>query len=143
LLPARVAQLSLMVQRAYVRSVYLDCDVGRMIAANEDTLSDFENAVVAWNLQFWGCNDQTTTTFGILRAGFDGVTSADVARLIDHYVAAATPELSMSPPEVLSMRAGLEKLGAPATIVASAEFSLSRCDGGAGATDAGKDGEGP
>jgi hypothetical protein len=128
LLPAGTAQLSLMVQRAYVAAVYQDCDVGQMIAADEDTLSDFQNALIAWNLQFWGCNGQTTTTLGIVRAGFDGVTAADVDRLVDHYVAAATEVLSMSSPEALSMREAFAELAAAATLRASNEFSLSRCD---------------
>src|SRR5262249_29947836 len=82
LLPAGTAELSLMVQRVYVRSVYLDCEVAEMIAADEDTLSAFQNALVAWNLQFWGCDGQTTTALGIVRAGFDDVTTTDVARLV-------------------------------------------------------------
>jgi hypothetical protein len=127
-LPAKTAELSLLVQRAYVRAVYLDCDVAEMIATDEDTLSDFENALVAWNLQFWGCNGQTTTTLGIVRAGFDEITSTDAARLVDHYVEAATGLLSMSSSEQLSMRDALAHLVAMADVRPSDQFSLSRCN---------------
>jgi hypothetical protein len=131
--PAGTVQLSLMVQQAYVRLVYLDCDVAAMIAQDEDTLSEFQNALVAWNLHFWGCDDQPPTDLGILRAGFDGVTSADIARLIDHYIASANQVLVMSAGEEGSMRAALASLGALAAPRASNEFSLSTCTADAGA----------
>jgi hypothetical protein len=125
--PAGIAQLSLLVEQAYVRLVYSDCDVGAMISTNGDTLFDFQNALVAWNLQLWGCDGQSTTQLGLLRDGFVGVTSADVARLSDHYVAAASQVLAMSAEEELAMRDTLSRLTATAILVASDAFSLSVC----------------
>jgi hypothetical protein len=70
--------------------------------------------------------------------------------LIEHYIAVATAELTLSPPEIAEMRAALERLAAPLIADPSLEPSQSRCDtesGGAGGMPAepagGAGGHGP
>jgi hypothetical protein len=137
--PAHTSTLSFDVVQTYVRLVYLDCAVARMVADDEDTLSVFQNALVSWNLSFWGCRAEGTGLLGILRQGFNDATPNVIARLVEHYVAACNQVLLLSPPEELEMRQALTVLSASLVPEADA-LSLSICAVEAGPDDGGDDG---
>ena len=137
--PAHTSTLSMDVEQTYIRLVYLDCSVARMVTDDEDTLSVFQNALVSWNLTFWGCRAEGTSQLGILRAGFDDATPGEIARLVEHYVAACNQVLLLSPPEELEMRQALAVLGASLVPDADA-LTLSTCAVEAGSDDGGDDG---
>src|SRR5206468_881402 len=109
-----------------------DCDVAKLVKAEIDTLFMFVNDLLFFSLDLWDCSKHTATDFGLGRPEFPDMTSADVARLIDHYMAAATKILRLDASEAAQMRADLTALGALAIARPSAEFALSMCgpDGG-------------
>jgi hypothetical protein len=143
---ARPVDLTDLVRRDYLRAVVSDCDVAGMIRNRpSDELVTFSNAVATWNFRFWGCSTPTVeTTFGLTYRA-DALTSADALRLVELYMTVVTADLELSPAEVSSVRAELERL-ARAAIVDPAEdvFSMSTCGpvtGGGGAGGAGGAGE--
>ena len=91
--PGILTELTNSVRKEYFRLLYLDCDVG--LAVRPSTIvPEFANDLIDWNFDFWGCRQSPTTKFGLVRKGTRELTSADAARLIDHYLEAATLVLS-------------------------------------------------
>jgi hypothetical protein len=130
--PNYVNTLAEQVEGDYLNRVYKDCDVAKLVQAETDTLFMFANDLLFFSLDLWGCTKNTAMDFGLGRPEFPEMTSADVARLIDHYMAAATKILGLDTSEAAQMRADLTALGASAIAHPSEEFALSMCgaDGG-------------
>jgi hypothetical protein len=140
--PNSANMLSEQVLNDYVGRLYQDCNVSKLVKAQLDTFFNFQNDMILYQLDLWGCSQQPASGFGITRPEFPGLTSADVARLIDDYMESATKVLKLSAMEAAQMRGDLTGFGAAAITRQSDEFSLSTCvpEGGADATDANVDG---
>jgi hypothetical protein len=136
--PNYVNTLSEQVEGDFFNRVYKDCDVAKLVQAETDTIFMFANDLLFFSLDLWGCSKRPVTGFGLGRPEFPDMTSADVARLIDHYMAAATKILRLDDTEAAFMRADLTALGKGAVSRQSNEFALSMCglDGGDAGADA-------
>jgi hypothetical protein len=136
--PDQVNKLAEQVEGDFFDRVYRDCDVSKMVRTEVDTLFNFANDLLLYSLDLWGCSKHPVMDFGLARTEFPDLTSADVARLIDHYMAAATKVLRLDAGEAAHMRADLTRLGALAVKRQSTEFALSMCT-----PDGGGDGDAP
>jgi hypothetical protein len=135
--PNDITVLAESVDKEYVLRVYRDCNVSKMARTEMDSLFEFYNDLLEFSLALWGCTKDAPTQFGLRRAGFLELTSADAARLIDYYVGAATSLLQLDTNEASRMRADLTRLAGPAITRQAEDFALSMCAG-----DAGIDGDG-
>jgi hypothetical protein len=141
--PNAITMLAEQVDKEYVTRVYRDCNVARMAREDLDTIFQFYNDLLIFSLDLWGCTQRQVSTFGILRPiSVTELTSADAARLIDHYVGAATTILRLDIAEAAQMRQDLTRLGQTAITRTSPEFALSTCgvDGGTEGGDAAEGG---
>jgi hypothetical protein len=127
------------VARAYNQATYDDCRtrwVTNLFLDKQPSEQHlFLNALVTWNYNFWGCDVGVppVSNFALIW-GEAPLSAGDAALLIEHYIAVATAELTLSPPEITEMRAALERLAAPLIEDPSLEPSQSQCDtGSAGA----------
>ncbi len=137
--PNGITQLSEQVNKEYVTRVYRDCNVSKMARTDLDTIFEFYNDLLPFSLDLWGCTMHNAMGFGLVRANINitDLTSADAARLVEHYVAAATSVLRLDATEATQMRLDLTRLSALGITRQSDEFALSMCT-----ADAGADGEG-
>jgi len=134
--PEVVSNLSRKVVDGYLSALFVDCRITKIVDAIPGGLNAFANDLLSWNVSFWGCRDTATNEFGLIHDGVSGLTSADVATLIDHYMKAAIVELSLSAGEQLQMRQALTALGQTVVTRQSDEYTLSNCaDGGGDAAD--------
>jgi hypothetical protein len=134
--PARPNSASMLAEQVevdYFARLNHDCDVAKLQKTQLDTFFNFQNDLILYQLDLWGCTQQAAEGFGISRPEFPNLTSADVARLIDHYVAAATKVLMLSAAEAAQIRSDITVFGAAAITRQSDEFSLSMCLPEAGA----------
>jgi hypothetical protein len=140
--PNAITMLAEQVDKEYVTRVYRDCNVARMAREDLDTIFQFYNDLLIFSLDLWGCTQRQVTTFGILRPiSVTELTSADVARLVDHYVGAAGTILHLDMAEAAQIRQDLTGLGQTAITRTSQEFALSTC-GADGGTEGGDAAEG-
>lgn len=105
---------------------------------------EWQNAMTAWNLRFWGCEGLPVEDFQLVWQE-PPLSRGDADILIDHYMQAAIEFLELSPKEQDEMRAALLRLSTVVVTSDSAEPSQPRCDdpnaGGAGGmSGAGGDG---
>ncbi len=123
------------VARAYNKATFGDCRTKWVtnLFLDKDEQALFLNNLVTWNIGFWGCLNQPPVSGFALIHGEAPLSAGDAALLIEHYIAVATVELTLSPLEITEMRAALERLAAPLIADPSTEPSQPDCaDGGAG-----------
>jgi len=127
------------ITRAFDHAVFADCRVKWVVNLylDVDQRAEFLNNLLAWNMQFWGCNPPPPSNFGLIFKPAP-LTSADAAALVDIYIQTATEPLGLSDPEIKAMRAALLELAKTTVAKVSAEYSHSECsDGGADAGSSG------
>jgi hypothetical protein len=119
------------VAREYDHATYDDCRtrwVSDLYLASDERHT-FLNDLLAWNLRFWGCQGEPVDNFALIY-GTAPLSAGDASLLIEHYIAVATVELTLSPLEITEMRAALERLSRPLIADPSTEPSQPRCDAG-------------
>jgi hypothetical protein len=139
--PNQHTVLAEQVDKEYVQRVYRDCDVAKMARTELDTIFEFFNDLLFFSLDLWGCTLHQPNEFGLKRSIVTDLTSADAARLIDHYIGAATTILRLDMREAAQMRQDLTKLAALAITRQSDEFALSMCVSDAGGEEAAASGD--
>ena len=133
------------VSRAFEISVNLDCRIDwvRLLYLDPDNDLDvrvaFLNQLLDFSLDLWGCFGSSVPESFDLIWQPTPLSVADVALLIDDYVAAASGPLTLSPGEITDLRALLGRLAEPLLMDPDpGGLSNPRCDtGGAGASGAG------
>lgn len=135
--PDVLNQLTVNVTRQYLRLAGSDCDVAKVIPSNDETYL-FANQLLEFNLALWGCaGHPPPTSFDLIPTSVVELTSADAARLVDHYIEAATIVLELSPREEARLRQDLLQLSDLAGAIESSDHLLSRCGDDAGSDDQG------
>jgi hypothetical protein len=129
--PVKVLDLSADVRNGYLTLVAGDCRVAGLLPGTSAAFADWSNRLYDWNLDFWGCTDHAPTGIALVPADVTGLTSADVALLIDDYLIAATSTLRLSSSEASDMRQNLVDLATDVTSE-SDDHPVSVC----GASDA-------
>jgi len=126
--------LSFDVTQAYKRDVFQDCRVTWVtrLWADLGESKEYSIALQEWTLGLWGCEIAPVDTFKLIHTTAP-LTAMDAKALIDHYLQVAGEQLSMSVPEIVEMRAALERLSTLVVVEGSEGFSKSQCsEGGAG-----------
>jgi hypothetical protein len=121
------------VEQAYAKAAIKDCRVSWVIP-RKDELVPFQNELVVWNLELWGCQGKPVESFALV-FGTPTLSQGDAAILIDLYMTAAKNDLELSPPEFAELKAALERLAQPLLDSPSSEPSQPNCPvemGGAG-----------
>lgn len=120
--------------RAFAQAIYKDCRLSWLVPIGSD-LDEYRQQLTIWDLEFWGCQGEPVTTFGLVW-GMPELSAGDVTLLIDAYmVATEAPEaeLGLSPAEYSQMKTALERLAVPYTASNSTEPSNSAaCNTGGG-----------
>ena len=119
---------------SWVRLLYLDPENGL------DERVEFLNQLIHFGLDAWGCvGGSPPQSFDLIWTPVP-LSAADVGVLIDHYVEAATGPLTLSPGEIVDLRALLGRLAEPLLMNPDpGDFSNARCTdpGGGGESGAG------
>lgn len=120
--------------RAFAQAVYADCRLSWLVPLGPN-LDEYRQQLTIWDLEFWGCQGEPVTTFGLVW-GTPELSSGDVAALIEAYLVATDAvdaQLGLSPAEYREMKSALERLGVPYIADRSSEPSNPSCGaGGAG-----------
>jgi hypothetical protein len=114
--------------RAFDHAVYADCRVAWVIDLylQVDKRAQFLNALLAWNMSFWGCSAPAPTDFGLIYEPAP-LSAGDVAALVDDYISVVQPSLDLSDLEIADMRSALTALAQPLTADPSCHLSRSSC----------------
>jgi hypothetical protein len=136
----------------FERSMWLDCRVHWLPdlyvhpAQGPQVRDDYVNALVRWNLRFWGCQDVPVETFELVW-GEPPLSQGDADIIVDYYMQEAIQHLELSPKEQGEMLAALKRLSTLLITSDSLEPSNSSCSaggaGGAGGDGPGAGGDGP
>jgi hypothetical protein len=121
------------VEQAYAKTAIKDCRVTWVIPRKDDLVA-FQNGLVVWSLELWGCQGKPVENFALV-FGTPALSQGDAAILIDLYMTAAKNDLGLSPPEFAELKAALERLAQPLITSPSSEPSQPDCPvevGGAG-----------
>jgi hypothetical protein len=121
----------LQVTLEYLQFVSDDCRVAKLISSNSEIFA-FENDLLVYNLDLWGCRNRNVNRFGLIHASVTDLTSADAARLIDNYIAAATLVLELNAREATQVRQDLAQQSATAITRSGDDYALSTCTAEAG-----------
>jgi len=135
--------------RAFAKATFADCRVKWVVPLGPN-LDEYRQQLVIWNLEFWGCQGQPVSDFGLV-FGTPQLSTGDASLLIELYLATADAELQLSPDERDDMKAALDRLAKQLIFSPSSEPSHSQCpveaggagsSGGAGSGGAGSGGAG-
>ena len=119
--------------RAFATAVFADCRI-RWIVPLKPDLDEYRQQLVVWDLEFWGCQGNPVTNFGLVW-GTPALSAGDAKLLIEQYLTTTNAELELSTDERAEMKAALDRLAEPLISSPSEQPSKSSCvqnTGGAG-----------
>ena len=111
--------------KAFATAAYADCRV-RWIVPLKPDLDEYRQQLVIWDLEFWGCQGNPVTNFGLVW-GTPALSAGDASILIELYLTAANAELELSTDERTEMKAALDRLAEPLISSPSEDPSQSSC----------------
>jgi hypothetical protein len=130
--------------RAFAKAVFADCDIRWVVPLGSD-LDEYRQQLVVWSLEFWGCQGNPVTDFGLVW-GTPELSAGDAGLLVDHYIATANAELALSIEERVDMASALNRLSeqliSSASVLPSQSSCMRNIGGAGGAAGAGGTAEG-
>jgi hypothetical protein len=133
------SQLSTSFTKAFEKLVYADCRINWLNHLYLDFMpnkrDDYLNALVPWNLRFWGCQEQPVSDFALV-FGTPPLSQGDADLVCDYYVQAAIEAFQLTKKEQSEMSTALAHLASALVTSSSADPSQPSCEdpnaGGAG-----------